>query len=130
VPGGTIIGLNLSVPVFKGLSQRSRLQQAELNFKKLETSQKQAEQGIALQSSQSFIAYKASLNAFQQSKESLQLAQRIRDKARIKFKEGVGSSVELLQAENEFLSAQGVYIESVRELMDNRVSLDKNLNKF
>ena len=130
VPGGTIIGLNLSVPVFKGLSQRARLQQAELNFKKLETSQKQAQQGLALQSSQSFIAYKASLNAFQQSKESVLLAQRIRDRARIKFKEGVGSSVELLQAENEFLSAQGLYLEAMRQLMDNRVSLDKNLNKF
>ena len=47
-----------------------------------------------------------------------------------KFKEGVGSSIELIQAENDLLNAQSSFVEAARQLLDSRVSLDKNLNKF
>lgn len=130
VPGGTILGVNLSVPIFKGLSQRARVQTAQLNIAKTEISVKQAQQGLALQSAQSFTGYTAALSNVQNSRESVQLAERIRDRARIKFQEGVGSSVELLQAENELLSAQAAYVNAAQQLIDSRVTLDKNLNKF
>lgn len=130
VPGGTILGVNLSVPIFKGLSQRARVQTAKLNISKTEVSVKQAQQGLALQSAQSFTTYTAALSNVQNARESVQLAERIRDRARIKFQEGVGSSVELLQAENELLSAQANYVTAAQQLIDSRVTLDKNLNKF
>lgn len=130
VPGGTILGVNLSVPIFKGLSQRARVQTAKLNISKTEVSVKQAQQGLALQSAQSFTTYTAALSNVQNARESVQLAERIRDRARIKFQEGVGSSVELLQAENELLSAQANYVSAAQQLIDSRVTLDKNLNKF
>jgi outer membrane protein TolC len=130
VPGGTILGVNLSVPIFKGLSQRARVQTAKLNISKTEVSVKQAQQGLALQSAQSFTSYTAALSNVQNARESVQLAEKIRDRARIKFQEGVGSSVELLQAENELLSAQANYVSAAQQLIDSRVTLDKNLNKF
>lgn len=130
VPGGTLWGVNLGVPIFKGFSQRSRVQQARLNIEKLETSQKQARQGLELQAAQSYTAYATALKNYNQSMESVALAQRILDRAQIKFKEGIGSSIELIQAENDLLNAQASFVESARQLLDSRVSLDKNLNKF
>jgi len=130
VPGGTILGVNLSVPIFKGLSQRARVQTAKLNISKIEVSAKQASQGLALQSAQSLTSYTAALSNIQNARESVQLAERIRDRTLIKFQEGVGSSVELLQAENELLSAQANYVSAAQQLIDSRVTLDKNLNKF
>jgi outer membrane protein TolC len=130
VPGGTILGVNLSVPIFKGLSQRARVQTAKLNISKIEVSAKQASQGLALQSAQSLTSYTAALSNIQNARESVQLAERIRDRTLIKFQEGVGSSVELLQAENELLNAQANYVSAAQQLIDSRVTLDKNLNKF
>jgi outer membrane protein TolC len=130
VPGGTIFGVNLSVPVFQGMSQRARVQQAKLNIKKTETAQQQAMQGLMLQSAQAATAYTSSLQNYKNAQESVKLAERIRDKARTKYQEGVGSSVELLQAENELLNAQANFISATQQLLDNRVTLDKNLNKF
>ena len=130
VPGGTLWGVNLGVPIFKGLSQRSRVQQARLNIQKLETSQKQARQGLELQAAQSYTAYATALKNYKQSEESVALAGRIHERAEIKFKEGVGSSIELIQAENDLLNAQASFVEAARQLLDSRVSLDKNLNKF
>jgi outer membrane protein TolC len=122
--------VNLGVPIFKGLSQRSRVQQARLNIQKLETSQKQARQGLELQAAQSYTAYATALKNYKQSEESVALADRIHERAEIKFKEGVGSSIELIQAENDLLNAQASFVEAARQLLDSRVSLDKNLNKF
>jgi outer membrane protein TolC len=130
VPGGTLWGVNLGVPIFKGLSQRSRVQQARLNMQKLETTQKQARQGLELQAAQSYTTYATALKNYNQSKESVALAQRILDRAQIKFKEGIGSSIELIQSENDLLNAQASFVETARQLLDSRVSLDKNLNKF
>jgi outer membrane protein TolC len=83
-----------------------------------------------LQAAQSYTAYSTSLKNYNQSKESVALAQRILDRAQIKFKEGIGSSIELIQAENDLLNAQASFVEAARQLLDSRVSLDKNLNKF
>jgi outer membrane protein TolC len=70
------------------------------------------------------------LKNYKQSEESVALASRIHERAEIKFKEGVGSSIELIQAENDLLNAQASFVEAARQLLDSRVSLDKNLNKF
>lgn len=130
VPGGTIFGVNLSMPVFQGFSQSSKVKQAKLGVKKLEVQQTQVEQGIALSSAQSYTAYVAALNNVNNSKESVSLASRIRDRSNIKYQEGVGSSLEVIQAENDLLSSQANYISAIQQLLDARVSLDKNLNKF
>jgi outer membrane protein TolC len=38
--------------------------------------------------------------------------------------------LEVIQAENDLLSSQANYISAIQQLLDARVSLDKNLNKF
>lgn len=130
VPGGTIFGVNLSMPVFQGFSQSSRVTQAKLGLQKLEVQHVQAEQGLALASAQSWTAFSSSLGTLKNTKEAVTLATRIRDRSLIKYQEGVGSSLEVIQSENDLLAAQSNYIASVQQLLDARISLDKNLNKF
>ena len=130
VPGGTLLGINLSVPVFQGLSQKARVQQAKLELDKIKVLQSQASQGYDLKSSQAWSEFKAAMNTFRDRKESVSLAIRIRDRSATKYREGVGSSIELIQAENDLLSAQSNYIISAMQLMDANVSLNKQLNLF
>lgn len=130
VTGGNILGVNLSVPLFQGFSQRSRVQQASLELKKIRVQQTQAMQGYSLQSAQALGEFRSALNTFNNSRESVALARKIRDKSAVKYREGVGSSIELMQAENELLNAQGNYISSATQLLNARVNLDKQLNKF
>jgi len=130
VTGGNIFGLNLSMPVFQGLSQRARVQQARLEIKKFKLQQAQAMQGYSLQSAQALTAYRTALSVFSNSRESVALAEKIRNKAITKYKEGVGSSIELIQAENDLLNAQSNYIQSANQLLNAKVDLDKQLHKF
>ena len=130
VTGGTIVGLNLSVPVFQGFGQAARISQAKLESKKIEVLQIQQQQGYALQSSQSLSEFTTALNTYKSNKEGVELAEKIKNRTTIKYNEGVGSSVEVLQAQSELLSAQSNYINSIFQLLNARVTLDKNLNKF
>ena len=83
-----------------------------------------------MSSAQIYTSYVASLSNVMNSKSAVTLASRIRDRAKIKYQEGVGSSLEVIQAENDLLSSQANYISAIQQLLDARVSLDKNLNKF
>jgi len=130
VPGGTVFGLNVSLPIFQGFSQRARVQQARLDLNKLEVQKQQQEQGYMLQSAQSLTDFTTSVNNFKQTKESVQLAERIRSQSDTKYKEGVGSSIEVIQAQNELLNAQSNYINAVMQMLNARLSLDIQLNKF
>lgn len=118
------------MPIFKGFSQSARVSQAKLNLSKLEVQQKQAMQGLSVQASQAYITYTSALSTVKNSKEAVVISEKIRSKTRIKYQEGVGSSIEVIQAENDYLSAQSNYISAVQQLLDARVTLDKNLNKF
>jgi outer membrane protein len=130
VTGGTIVGLNLSVPIFQGFGQSARVSQAKLETKKIEVQQMQQQQGYALQSSQSLTEFTTALDTYKSNKEAVELAEKIKSRTTIKYNEGVGSSVEVLQAQSELLSAQSNYINSIFQLLNARVTLDKNLNKF
>ncbi|MCB0819225.1 MAG: TolC family protein [Bacteroidetes bacterium] len=130
VPGGTILGVNISMPIFQGLSQSSRVSQAKLNLNKLETQKAQALAGLGIQSSQSWISYSSALKSVENTKAASEIADKIYKRTQIKYSEGVGSSIEVIQSLNDYLGAQSNYISAVQQLLDARVTLDKNLNKF
>jgi outer membrane protein TolC len=130
VPGGTIFGLNLSVPIFQGLGQQAKIQQAKLGLTKIEVQQKQIQEGLLIQSAQALNEYNTALDSYKNSKQAADLSIKIRDRAKIKYNEGVGSSVEVIQIENEVLNAQSNYVNAAMKLLNSRVTLDKVLNKF
>jgi len=130
VAGGTIWGLQLNVPIFSGLSKNARVQQAKLELYKTEVQREQINQGLALQAATAETDFNTALEKFRTAQESVRLAEKIRKTADIKYSEGVGSSIEKIQSENDLLMAQSAYISAVLELLNARVNLDKNLNKF
>jgi outer membrane protein len=130
VPGGTIFGLNLSVPIFQGFGQQAKIQQAKLGLTKIELQQKQIQEGLLIQSAQALNEYTTALDSYKNAKEASDLSIKIRDRSKIKYNEGVGSSIEVIQIENEVLNAQSNYVNAAMKLLNARVTLDKVLNKF
>jgi outer membrane protein TolC len=59
-----------------------------------------------------------------QRKRALDMTESIYERTQIKFREGVGSSVEVTQAEGQLFEAQGAYITALFELLNAKVDLD------
>jgi len=126
----TFWGLSLNVPIFGGFGQSANLKIAGLQLEKAQLQQAQISEGLKLNEASARSAYTSALSLYINQKKNLALAEAIRKKTGIKFKEGLASSMELTQAENQFFSTQGAYVQSVFSLLNAKTELEKALGKF
>ena len=62
-------------------------------------------------------------------KENLDLAREIYEKSNLKYKEGVGSSLEIVQSESELKNAQVNYLNSMYDLVISKIEFNKSIGK-
>ena len=126
---GQLVGLNLNVPIFSGLGRMTRIQQAQLNVEKMEVAKKQVEQQLTINAENSKSQYTFALSQYNTTEGNLNLAQRIYNKTKIKYEEGISSSLELTQANDQLLQSQSNYISAAFQLIQAKSSLDKALSQ-
>jgi outer membrane protein TolC len=126
---GQLVGLNLSIPLFSGFGRMTRIQQARLNVEKIEVAKKQVEQQLTINAQNSKSQYTFALSQYNTTEGNLNLAQRIYTKTKIKYEEGISTSLELTQANNQLLQSQTSYISAAVQLIQAKSNLDKALNQ-
>lgn len=127
---GQFFGINLDIPIFTSFANKNRVQQAKIDFQKVEIARKQVEENLKIQAANAKSAYLFAMNQYKTSNENLGLAERIYDKVKAKYDEGISSSMDLTNANNQLLNAQGAYIQASYALIDAKVKLDKALNNY
>ena len=60
-------------------------------------------------------------------KQNLVIAEEIYKKASLKLKEGLGSSLELVQAETDYKAAQVSYLNSIYDVLQANINLKKSI---
>jgi len=123
-------GLALNVPILDGKLKKSSIQKAELELKKNTLLKSEYERGIDLQVKNAYNNFMTSKNTLDNRKKSMGIVQSIYDKTQIKFKEGVGSSIEVTQAEMQLFDAQSKYINALYDLLNSKTDLDIALGKL
>ena len=126
---GQLVGLNLNIPLFSGFGRMTRIQQAQLNVEKIEVTKKQIEQQLTINAQNSKSQYTFALSQFNTTEGNLNLAQRIYNKTKIKYEEGISSSLELTQTNNQLLQSQTSYISAAFQLIQAKSNLDQALNQ-
>lgn len=127
--GTSVVGLSLKIPVFDGLEKKAKIQRARILLDKTYVQKSDFERGMTLEVKNSRIAYLNAQESVSTTDKSLQLAQNIYDTTQIKFREGVGSSLEVAQAERELYTAQANYTNALYELLVAKTDLDKAQGK-
>lgn len=126
---GQLVGLNLNVPIFSGFSRSNRVQQAKIDYKKVSIAKKQVEQQLNIQAQNAKSEYTFALSQYNTTEENLALAQRIYNRTKIKYDEGISTSLDLTQANNQLLETQGNFINASFQLINAKSNLDKALNQ-
>ncbi len=126
----TVLGLNLSLPVFTSGSRPARVAQARLELEKTQNLKKQVADGLQLAMSQARSDFAAALEREKNTAKDGDLAQRIFADTRSKFSQGLATSMELTQAHNQYLNAESGHSQAVVQLLDARLRLDKALNRL
>lgn len=123
----SVIGLNLRVPIFDGLQRRNRVKQAKFTVEKSQNDLHAVKQGIDLQQSTARTTLRNSLIVLENQRQNYELAESVFKLSQIKFKEGVGSNVEVVQAETSLLQAQSNFFNALMSALHAKVDLQKAL---
>ena len=126
----TIWGLQLNIPVFSSGMRTAKVEQARVEVKKSQLTLEETTEALRLQANIVKTEFLNALDAYKLAKESLELARSIEQKTLIKFREGVESSMQVTQAQNQYLAQQGHYVNSMFALLSAKAELDKIFNHY
>jgi outer membrane protein TolC len=121
----SVLSVTLNVPIFDGFSKRYQIEQKKIAIDKVKNSQTLLKQSIDLETNQAGINIKNAFATLETQKRNLDLAQEIVRVSKIKYKEGVGSNIEVINAESSFKEAQTNYFAALYDLMIAKVDLSR-----
>lgn len=124
----SLFGMSLNVPIFSSFGRKSTTAQAKIALETADLRLKETKQKLSLQAEKAKSEYQFSIENYQTAKKNVGLAERIEKKQRIKFFEGISSSFDLLQAQNQLYTQQQNYIQSMLEVIAKKAALENALN--
>jgi outer membrane protein TolC len=121
-------GVRLNIPIFSSLGGTSKTAQARIALETADIKLEETKQRLSLLAEKAKSEYQLSIESYITAKRNVSLAERIEKKQRIKFFEGISSSFDLLQAQNQLYAQQQNYIQSMLDVIAKKVSLENALN--
>lgn len=121
----SLVGFQLTMPIFESGEKMFKVQQARLNVEKAATQRKLAETTLQKDYLTAVADLESARERFENDQESRELALKIRDKTKIKFNNGISSSTELSQTETQFITAYQALVASTLQLLQADLKLKK-----
>lgn len=125
--GYSTLGLRLSWNLFTGLQRSYQIQQEKLSLSKIDNGFKSLEKSIELDIQKSRDNLKDALDALDVQSENVALATNIFEITQVKYQEGVGSSLEVIEADTDLKEAQTNYYNALYDAIIAQLELKKAL---
>ncbi|MBU8893644.1 MAG: TolC family protein [Bacteroidales bacterium] len=124
----SMLGIQLDVPIFNSGLKRSKVQQAKLELEKVSNTKKVLESNLyslLLQKRNEFITGRETL---ENSQKNMQISKKVLNNISIKHQKGMASSLELTLANSDYLTTISEYTQSIVNLLNAKIELEKILN--
>ncbi|GAB4135720.1 MAG: TolC family protein [Bacteroidia bacterium] len=125
-----IIGFQFSMPIFDGLQRHYRVQQAKVGIMKAENDMLFMQRTIDMQQAITRVNLQNSSASLEAQKANMELAQSVYDVAKKKYDQGVGSNLEVINAETSLKEAQTNYFNALYDAVVAKVEYDKAMGKY
>lgn len=126
----TTVGLFLNIPIFDGLETKYLIQQRQINKDKISLAKTNLEFYYRTEFMQAQTNYVNAVDAIKTQQKSIELAEKIYNTALIKYNEGLGSSLEVTNAESQLFETQSLLIQAMYDLVSAKSALEKSMGKF
>lgn len=124
----SLFGVNLNIPIFSSFGRRSKVARAKINLENADIRLEQIKQRLNLQAQTAKSEYQLSIENYETAKKNLALAKRIEKKQQVKFFEGISTSFDLSQAQNQLYTQQNNYVQSMLNVVAKKAKLETALN--
>lgn len=123
-------GFTLSMPIFSGLQHSYQLQQEKLKLQKVDNSFRQLRSSIDLQIKQAVTSFQNSMQSLEYQKKNMELSDKVARVTKIKYQQGVGSNIEVVDAESSLKESQINYYNALYDALVSKTDLDKAFGKL
>ncbi len=123
-----IIGINLSLPIFSSGQRSAIVSQKRMALEKAQNTRKFVSYNILMQASQYQNEVKLKLEKYQNQKESKELSDNIYQRTLEKYKQGMATSMDLMNSQNQYLNNLTNYYQSIYDLQGAKTKLEKLYN--
>jgi len=120
-----MFGFNVQVPIWGSGAKISSIMQKKLDYLKLNNTREMMREQLKIQYSQ---AYNNFINAYERmlnEQKNIDLTKKVYENTRIKYLNGAASILELTQAQNQYLQAQGNYYSALIDMIKAKTELEK-----
>jgi len=123
-----LIGVNLSFPLFSSGEKLAIVSQRKLALEKAQNTSKFVSSSLAMQATQYQSDLRLKLEKYQNQLKSKQLSDNIYQQTLEKYKQGVSSSMDLMNTQNQYLINLTSYYQSIYDLESAKSKLEKLYN--
>lgn len=124
------VGLTLNVPIFNGFMRKNQVKEAKINVEKSKNDIENIKRTIDFQTENAKTVLRNALIQSENQKRNLSLSASVLNLAQRKYKEGVGSNLEVTQAQTDYLSAQNNYFNALLDIINAEADLQKALGQL
>lgn len=124
------VGINASLPIFDGLQKSRIIQQKKTRLNQLENSLELVKNQIDLQQDQASKTFQSYVNTLRTQRENMKLSEEVYNVTVIKYQQGVGSNLEVVNADADFKEAQTNYYSALYDALIASVELEKAYGKL
>ena len=126
----SLVGLKLSLPIISGGQRIYKIKNARLEVQKSANNLANLQNGINLEINQAKTSFLNGLQSLENQKRNMELSKEVLRISKVKYEQGVGSSLEVTAAETSLKESQNNYINALYESLINKVNLDRALGRI
>jgi outer membrane protein len=123
----SLLGVSMQIPIFDGLAKSARIQKNRYTISQLENQRFYLNDSFKNEIFSAKASLKNDLNILDVQQENLELAQEVFDIAKIKYQEGIGSNLEVIDADGALTEAEINYLAALYDGLISKVNLEKAL---
>ena len=123
--GSSFWGVEMNIPIWSSGIRSARVQQARINLDKLDIADQKLRTGLSIQVKTARSEFNNSYLVMMNKSLAMNTAEKILRITSEKYREGMSSSLDLLQANNQFLGNTSDYIMAIQDVLVKKLALEK-----
>ena len=125
-----LVGIQMTIPIFDGLRKKYQIEQSKIDLMQIENNYALLKNSINTEVRQSVDGLQASMDQLVVQEQNMDLAKEVFDVSKTKYQEGVGSNIELINADDSYVTAQVDYYDALYSAILAKIALEKSLGNL
>ena len=125
-----MIGLSATIPIFSSGQRMAVVSQSKLEYEKSKNTRMMQETGLKIQFKQAKVSLLNAYENYNTEKDNFALSKKIYSNTLFKYKQGMASSFDLTQVQNQYLNVQSSYYNAITELISKQLDIKEIINNL